>query len=218
MTALLFKELAKFQQAMQGAKKDAKNPHFKTSYADLESVVSCVKEFSQGLNLSYTHLILKENDQNTLKTILAYSDGDKFECIESVLPLLTGKGGFNEMQALGSAITYAKRYTLQGLYGIPSEDDDAQSVTAVKKQEYSKPAPEKPLDDIYQEITEALSIDDLKIIAKKYSNHSKMQEKIKPALTTRKEYLAMPPEEQAIRTQEALYKPHTPTDGDLNVE
>lgn len=77
--------------------------------------------------------------------------------------------------------------------------------------------PEKPLDDIYQEITEALTIDDLKIIAKKYSNHSQL-EHIKPALTARKEYLAMPPEEQAIKTQEQLYAPHQPTDGDLNVE
>jgi hypothetical protein len=193
MTALLFKELAKFQQAMQGAKKDAKNPHFKSNYADLESVVQCIKDCSKNLNLSYSHVVFNDNGINYLKTIIAYSDGDKFESIESLLPLLTGKGGFNEMQALGSAITYAKRYTLQGLYGIPSEDDDGQAMTSQVKQTYQKPTPPpvKDIADIYTEISQATSIDALKVIANQYSRHGAI-EQIKSALTARKLNLQKP--------------------------
>ena len=186
MIALLFKELGKFQQAMQGAKKDAKNPHFKSSYADLESVVQCIKDCSKGLNLSFSHVVIQIDGINYLKTILAYSDGDKFESIESCMPLLTGKG-FNPMQDLGSAITYAKRYTLQGLYGIPSEDDDGQALTSQAKQTYQKPTPPpvKDVSEIYTEISQANSIDALKVIANQYSKHEAI-EQIKTALTARK--------------------------------
>lgn len=76
------------------------------------------------------------------------------------------------------------------------------SVFVVKPLIKQAPVPEKPLDEICQEIEKALSIDDLKIIAKKYSQHSQIED-IKPALTARKEYLAMSPEEQEINHKTA---------------
>lgn len=147
--ALLFADLAKFQQAMTGAKKDANNPFHKSKYADLSSVVNAIKSGSEGLNIGFYH---KTND-TTLTTILFYSDGVNYAELESSLSIevhvpppeeRTDKFGkvksFNMMQAIGSAITYAKRYTLQGLYGLPSEDDDGQSLQGA----YHRPIQQQP--------------------------------------------------------------------------
>lgn len=118
--ALLLKDLSQFQKNMIGAKKDSENPFHKSSYADLSSVVNAIKEASNDLNLGYYHKI----HDSSLETFLFYSDGINYAEIGSILPIdITGAK--NPMQAKGSAITYAKRYTLQGLYGLPSEDDDA---------------------------------------------------------------------------------------------
>ena len=117
--ALLLKDLSKFQQRSMVAKKDAINPHYKNSYADLSSVVSAINEGSKDLNIGYYHKM----EGTTLTTYLFYSDGDSYAHIESSLSI-DAKSGSNLMQAIGSAITYAKRYTLQSLYGLPSDDDD----------------------------------------------------------------------------------------------
>jgi hypothetical protein len=180
MTALLFAELSKFQKNMEGAKKDALNPHFKSKYADLESVVQCIKDYSKELKLSYTHVNYRIDGMDFLKTVLAYSDGEKFETIESSLPLmLTGN---NPMQAMGSAITYAKRYTLQGLYGIPSEDDDGNSSVRppIKK------ASEATIEDIKKEIEAAKTEDDLKKVYIKHQSHTKIKSHIVPLLSEAK--------------------------------
>lgn len=132
--ALLFADLAKFQQAMTGAKKDAENPFHKSKYADLSSVVSAIKEGSQELNIGFYH---KTHDQ-VLTTVLFYSDGVNYAEIESSLSIDVKVDKGNPMQAIGSAITYAKRYTLQGLYGLPSEDDDG---NALQGATFQQPAP-----------------------------------------------------------------------------
>ena len=53
--------------------------------------------------------------------------------IESKLPIMLAQANMENPQKIGSAITYYKRYTLQSVYGLPSEDDDAN--------EASNPAP-----------------------------------------------------------------------------
>ena len=44
--------------------------------------------------------------------------------IESKLPIMLARANMENPQKIGSAITYYKRYTLQSVYGLPSEDDD----------------------------------------------------------------------------------------------
>ena len=116
------KELAtalnKAQDAMGGAVKDAKNPFFKSSYANLSSVVEAIKQPFADNGLSYSQFPLTEDGLAGVETILMHISG---EWIESKLLLPTTK---KDPQAAGSAITYARRYALQSLAGIPSEDDD----------------------------------------------------------------------------------------------
>lgn len=133
---LLLLELSKFQQAAESAKKEGNNKHFNSSYSELSDVTAAIKEGSKGLLLSYRHQI----EGDTLTTYVAYSDGVNYAQLSSWLSV-DAKGGSNVMQAKGSAITYAKRYTLQGLYGLASEDDDGNSCAGATFERKPPPPP-----------------------------------------------------------------------------
>ena len=110
--------LNKAQAEMSGAKKGATNPFFKSKYADLNSVVDAVRiPFSEN-GLSYSQFPIMDENRVGVETILMHESG---EFIASTLTLPTGK---LDAQAAGSAITYARRYSLQAVAGIPAEDDD----------------------------------------------------------------------------------------------
>jgi hypothetical protein len=122
-TALLAAALLGAQAQIKGAVKDARNPHFKASYADLSSVWDACREalIVNGLTVAqYT-------DGALLVTRLMHISG---EWIEGRTPLLMGK---SDMQALGSAITYARRYGLAAMVGVCPEDDDGNA--AVQRDE-----------------------------------------------------------------------------------
>jgi len=110
--------LNKAQAEMSGAKKKAANPFFKSKYADMTSVVDAVRIPFCENGLSYSQFPIFEDGKVGVETILMHSSG---EWISSILLLPMTK---QDPQAAGSAITYAKRYALQGIAGVPSEDDD----------------------------------------------------------------------------------------------
>ena len=116
------KELAaalnKAQAEMSGAKKGANNPFFKSKYADLNAVVDAVRIPFADNGLSYSQFPVMDENRVGVETILMHESG---EFIASTLMLPTGK---LDAQAAGSAITYARRYSLQSIAGIPAEDDD----------------------------------------------------------------------------------------------
>ena len=115
--------LCKAQGDMQGAKKDSSNPFFKSSYADLSSVVEALKIPFSDNGLSYTQAPIYENNMVGVETLLMHVSG---EYISSVLMLPVDK---QTAQAVGSALTYARRYALQAMAGIPSEDDDGNAAS-----------------------------------------------------------------------------------------
>jgi hypothetical protein len=106
------------QGDMTGAKKSAKNPFFKSNYADLNSVVDAIRQPFHDNGLSYSQFPIFKDGFVGVQTILMHSSG---EWVESELLLPMTK---QDPQAAGSAITYARRYALQSIAGIPSEDDD----------------------------------------------------------------------------------------------
>jgi len=103
---------------MGGAVKDSKNPFFKSNYADLSSVVQAIKQPFADNGLSYSQFPIYEDKLVGVETILMHSSG---QWISNKLLLPMTK---QDPQAAGSAITYARRYALQSIAGIPSEDDD----------------------------------------------------------------------------------------------
>lgn len=108
--------LVKAQSAMGSAKKDSNNPFFKSKYADLAEIISVVKEPLLKNGISFLQIVTESG----VETTILHESG---EFISGVTPVVVSKT--NDPQALGSAITYARRYGLQAMLGIPAEDDDA---------------------------------------------------------------------------------------------
>lgn len=111
--------LSKAQGAISPAIKDSLNPHFKSKYADLNSVwEACRTQLStNGLAVIQT-MNYDEKGQLQLITTLAHSSG---QWIKSFLPVLTNK---NDAQGIGSALTYMRRYSLSAIAGISTDVDD----------------------------------------------------------------------------------------------
>jgi len=140
----LAKALCKAQNEMGGAVKDAKNPFFKSNYADLTSIIKAIKEpfASNGLSYSQFPVTSEGGGGVGVVTVLMHSSGEWLES-EFYLPLAK-----KDPQGGGSAITYARRYALQAMAGIPTADDDAEAaMMRGKLPEKSKAFGEIPEED-----------------------------------------------------------------------
>lgn len=113
--------LAEAHKHIGAAVKGAANPFFKSSYASLGDVLAVCKEPLASNGLSILQLVGSDTKGTYLETILLHSSG---ESICSTLTVTPTKA--NDLQALGSAITYCRRYALQAMMCIPSVDDDAE--------------------------------------------------------------------------------------------
>ena len=120
--------LVKAQKAFGPALKTATNPHFKSRYADL---AACVEAVISGLNDNGIALIQRNYlDDNgvTVETVFVHESGEMLECGKLHVPAAK-----HDPQGYGSALTYARRYSLMAACGIAPEDDDGNAG--------SKPAP-----------------------------------------------------------------------------
>jgi hypothetical protein len=113
--------LAKAQGAMKPAILNKINPHFKNKYADLSSIIEAIRApfAANGLSITQTPELI--DGSFVLVTTLRHSTG---QWISGIYPLPANATA----QQLGSALTYAKRYTLSSLACIAAdEDDDAEA-------------------------------------------------------------------------------------------
>lgn len=108
--------------AIEGVKKGADNPFFKSKYANLESVIEAAHEAlaANGLAVMQGPGPMDGNCI-TLTTRLIHESG---EWIETDFSLPAGK---MDPQAAGSAITYARRYSLMAMLNMPAVDDDGEA-------------------------------------------------------------------------------------------
>lgn len=129
--------LAKAQKAMKGAKKDSANPFFKSKYADLASVADACRDAlaDNGIAVVQTPSSTEDGRVN-VTTMLVHSSGQWFADTLSVKPKDDGA------QAMGSVITYLRRYSLAAFAGVAPEDDDAEAAEGRKG---SKPEAVKPV-------------------------------------------------------------------------
>ncbi len=96
--------------------KNAKNPHFKNTYADLNALIEAVEPILLDKGL----VLLQPIKEGKVFTII--TDIESSDCIESYIDL---PNNLNPQQ-LGSAVTYFRRYTLQSLMSLQAVDDDGQ--------------------------------------------------------------------------------------------
>lgn len=120
----LFGALAKAQATMEAAAKDSANPFFKSTYADLASVVKASRKALAANGLCVIQTLGRQEGYQVLRTRLGHSSG---QWMESVMQINPPK---NDVQTLGSYITYLRRYAYGAICGVvaASEDDDAETV------------------------------------------------------------------------------------------
>ena len=116
--------LSKAQGLIEGAKKDAANPFFKSKYADLASVWDACRAALAVNGLAVIQSPAAEGTRVSVDTLLTHSSGQWVAGTVSV----TAKE--DSPQAIGSAITYLRRYALQSFVGVAPEDDDANAASA----------------------------------------------------------------------------------------
>lgn len=116
--------LHKAQIEMKSALKDSTNPHFRSKYADLSSVIEAVKAALHKHGIVYVQGVEDADGGVAIETRLIHTSG---EWISSTLRIPASK---QDAQGYGSAITYGRRYGLQAMCGVPAEDDDGNAATA----------------------------------------------------------------------------------------
>ena len=120
--------LAKAQGQIKGAVKDSANPFFKSKYADLASVVEAIRSAFAANGLSYIQSVEpSDKDEVRVETTILHSSGEWIGC--GVLALPVSKV---DAQGYGSALTYARRYSLSAATGVAPEDDDGNAATVAK--------------------------------------------------------------------------------------
>ena len=164
--------LARAQMELGKAVKSAENPYFKSNYAGLDEVIEACRNVlnKHGIAITqtveYTPEVTKTPEgggdmqyfpqQVFLVTTLLYQD----QSIRSVMPLEYKKG---DMQSLGSALSYARRYSLSAICCLATEDsldddgnkavgDEGMSKKVNKRSNYRKATPEVPAATTVDEV------------------------------------------------------------------
>ena len=129
--------LAKAQAEMEGAAKDAVNPHFRSKYADLASVRDACRPLAKH-GIAHLQPTRADGPHVTVTTLLIHSSG------EWIAEDLTLTAGQNTPQSVGSAITYGRRYGLAAMVGIAPEDDDGEAAEPRNATPIIAPPPKAP--------------------------------------------------------------------------
>lgn len=125
--------LLKAQKKIESAIKDSKNPFFKSNYADLNSVMDACKKHLNDEGILILQPIMSDSSGDYVETSLSHDESG--QTIVSKMKLLQPKN----MQDYGSAISYARRYSLQSMVFIGSTDDDAEGSMDRTSKAYSAP-------------------------------------------------------------------------------
>ena len=109
-----------FRANVDSVTKDSDNPFFKSKYASYNNVIETINPTLDMLGMCVVQAPMIIDGVNVLNTKIYLADSPS-DMIEGNLPLLMPK---NDMQSLGSAMTYARRISLVSLFGLAAEDDD----------------------------------------------------------------------------------------------
>ena len=134
--------LAKAQAECQNVSMNKTNPHFKSRYADLATVLKTVRPVlaKHGIALVQTTRV-EDDGRLILVTRLLWGD----EEIVGYYPVQPTKA---DPQGYGSAMTYARRYALQAIVGVAADDDDDGNAASVAPSKPSAPARDEVADFI----------------------------------------------------------------------
>lgn len=173
----LAKALIDFNSRVSKVSKDAKNPFFKSNYASLSNIQDAISKPLAESGLVYSQM---PTGVNGLCTILIHAESGEYMMDSYTMPVSKP----NDPQAVGSAITYAKRYALAGILGLNIDDDDDGNKAAEKPKDLVEKPWLNPKTEKWNSAIQAL-IDgyDIEVIKKKYNiskeNETKLLNEIK---------------------------------------
>jgi hypothetical protein len=114
--------LVKFHKSIGKIGKDSTNPFFKKKYCSLPNILDAIKEPLQEAGLCFSQ---HPSGKDELETLVIHADSGEY--LQSSYHIAPVK---DDPQALGSAITYARRYALGAILGLTiDEDDDANAAS-----------------------------------------------------------------------------------------
>lgn len=151
--------LLKAQKEMGNAVKNGTNPHFKSKFADLNSVRDAVIPLLNENGILVLQPMVNMDGNEYVKTVLLHDSGETIESFTKIVCKAQ-----NDPQALGSAITYARRYGLQSLVCIGAEDDDAEKSMARNVQPEKANPLEAKVKSLIDTVNAATNGDELKSI------------------------------------------------------
>lgn len=179
--------LVKAQKAFGPALKTSTNPHFKSRYADLSN---CVEAVIEGLNNNGIMLMQPCHESEsgvTVETLFIHESGEQMSAGKLHVP-----ASKNDPQGYGSALTYARRYSLMAACGIAPEDDDGNAGSRPAPKRESVTLADNAVADFLATINDAQDMDALKkafSVAYKAAEHvsdAKAQAKFEQAKDQRK--------------------------------
>ncbi|MDE2099147.1 MAG: ERF family protein [Patescibacteria group bacterium] len=136
--------LSKAQGEIQGAKKDSTNPHFKSKYAGLASIWEACRQALSKNELAVIQSPEIIDGVMVMRTIIAHSSGEQ---IVGTLPISCAQNA--TAQQVGSAITYARRYSLASMVGVaPDEDDDDGNAASETRPAYAPRSSKTEADEL----------------------------------------------------------------------
>lgn len=134
--AELLPALRKFRIECPTVPKNAKNPHFNSSYADLPSIIETCTPILDKHDLVVLEFVFDEGSNLVILSKLMHKSGEFLQS-RLVFPK------HDNPQKVGSTITYARRYNFQAVTGIAPDDDDDGNAASQPQSNSRKPEPQK---------------------------------------------------------------------------
>jgi len=132
--------LAAFAIKLGGARKDSENSAYKgNKYADLASVCAAIQDALLDSGLAYYQVAHERDKSAAIETIITHASGEWLSCGVMAVPVDRASA-----HGFGSALTYARRYSLSAAFGVAPEDDDGNAANKATP----KSAKSVPIDEL----------------------------------------------------------------------
>ena len=144
--------LVKAKKEFDPAIKSSVNPHYRNRYADL---AACIEAVDSAL-LNHGIFLYQETHEDsvgvTIETIFLHESGESIRCGKLHVP-----ASKSDAQGYGSALSYARRYSLMAACGIAPEDDDGNAASNTRQPARQQPAQQKLTKAQAEEITSLIN-------------------------------------------------------------
>lgn len=120
----LVAKMLEIQRVLEPMTKDSKNPHFKSSYFDINSLLSVIRPILNKYDILLYQPIVEVEGLSILRTSFVDIGSGESLISDIRLPIT------DNPQKIGGAITYYRRYALQSMLGLEAQDDDGNTAVS----------------------------------------------------------------------------------------